>query len=375
MKNGRKAGSRWLRQLDYAVGIPLLRLLSFVRRRGDLPETIRRIVLIKADGMGDLVLLTGVLRDLRLAYPQADIVMCGGGSIASLAAEMRDIDTLLPGNFTRPWEIIRKLRNLKADIIINCGQWSRCEALVAGLGNARLTIGFETPGQYQHALYDVAVPHRNDRHELENFRSLLHPLGVTSNSTPHMEPLGRPQTQRRQIIFHLWPSGVTHVALKRWPENAWVELARRCLEAGYEVTLTGGRQDFAENERWMAAQKFPEMVRNLAGCPMRETLDCLENAAAVVSVNTGVMHLAAALGVPTVGLHGPTNAHRWGPVGPVTAICEVAPPDGGYLNLGFEYPSDAWKRPGMDTIGVEEVWGKLRAILSPANSQARFAEV
>ena len=55
-----------------------------------------------------------------------------------------------------------------------------------------------------------------------------------------------------------------------------------------------------------------------------------------MSVNTGVMHVAAALEVPTIALNGPTSGRRWGPVG-VHTRCVASPliPDG-YLNLGFE---------------------------------------
>ena len=56
----------------------------------------------------------------------------------------------------------------------------------------------------------------------------------------------------------------------------------------------------------------------------------------VISVNTGVMHLAAILGAPTISLNGPTNNDRWGPVGP-RAVGIQSPGEGcGYLHLGFE---------------------------------------
>ena len=83
-------------------------------------------------------------------------------------------------------------------------------------------------------------------------------------------------------------------------------------------------------------------------------------ATAVVSVNTGTMHLAALAGAPTVGLHGPTNPLRWGPVG--RHVRALLPHKGpyAYLNLGFEYP-----RPHtscLDSLPVEDVVDALHSL-------------
>jgi ADP-heptose:LPS heptosyltransferase len=68
-----------------------------------------------------------------------------------------------------------------------------------------------------------------------------------------------------------------------------------------------------------------------------EVARVLTHAEMLVTVNTGIMHLGAILGVPTVSINGPTSIHRWGPIGP--RVVNVCPPDesGGFLDLGFEY--------------------------------------
>ena len=86
----------------------------------------------------------------------------------------------------------------------------------------------------------------------------------------------------------------------------------------------------------------------------------LSRADAVVSVNTGIMHLAALAGAPTVGLHGATNPRRWGPVGP---RCVSLLPRAGrcaYLDLGFEYPADA--EPALQHLPVEDVLAALHTL-------------
>src|SRR6267378_3375172 len=134
-------------------------------------------------------------------------------------------------------------------------------------------------------------------------------------------------------------------------------------EPGRRVVLTGGKQDVDLTRRWMAKLEGENWIENRAGVSIRETISILQNAEAVVSVNTGVMHLAAALGVPTIDLHGPTNSKRWGAIGQRAIALQVPPPHGAYLNLGFEYPVDAEARDGMKTISVQDVLKALSKIV------------
>jgi ADP-heptose:LPS heptosyltransferase len=132
---------------------------------------------------------------------------------------------------------------------------------------------------------------------------------------------------------------------------------------GFAVVLTGGPGDTQVNreiaDRWVA-----DGIRahNAAGTDWHDSLGWLGFASGVISVNTGVMHVAAALGTPTIALNGPTSGRRWGPIGPHTR-CVASPvvPEG-YLDLGFEH--DERYPDCMRAITVEmvlEAWDDLRA--------------
>jgi len=90
-----------------------------------------------------------------------------------------------------------------------------------------------------------------------------------------------------------------------------------------------------------------------------------------VSVNTGVMHLGAAVGVPVVALNGPTPVTRWGPLGsPSRSVVSPVVPDG-YLNLGWE--RDDRYRHAMSAITVDTViaaWDDLTDEISPTQGEA-----
>src|SRR5262249_40180474 len=85
----------------------------------------------------------------------------------------------------------------------------------------------------------------------------------------------------------------------------------------------------------------------------------IARAAAVVCVNTGTMHLAAALDRPLLALHGPTNPLRWGPLSDHAIVVEPPSASGcGYLNHGFEYPINP--PDCMAMITVDNVLDRIR---------------
>ena len=105
-----------------------------------------------------------------------------------------------------------------------------------------------------------------------------------------------------------------------------------------------------------------DKVINIAGkFNLYDLADIIYQSAAVVSVNTGIAHMSAALGRPTVCLNGPTSPTRWGPIGKQVININSTKKGAGFLNLGFEYnrgPGDT-----MEYISVESVYNSLSTII------------
>ena len=329
-----------LRRLDRTLGIVLLATLGAVRRKRMRMASPRRIGLMKTTGIGDMILLTAIARDVVDAFPDADVILFGGPENVDVAGLVRGARAVrLPTD--KPWATVPLLRSQRLDLLVDFGQWTRLEGLYAALSRASWTLGFETPGQRRHYAYDATVRHSNDVHELENYRRLVRVLGIESRAQPSFArspDAPSPPVSEPYVVFHLWPGGFRS-ELREWAPERWRQLASEFAGRNFSVVLTGGPGDARRTEAFIGAcgDLARQMVSVAGRYKVPELIDVIADARCVISVNTGVMHLAAAVGVPTIALNGPTSSRRWGPVGADVASVDSELPGCGYLDLGFEY--------------------------------------
>lgn len=373
-------GNSFNRWLDRCAGIPLAACSSLLRlgKKGRTVDEPQRVGFICLGAIGDLLLLSALVTALRERLPHAHFVLLTSRANASTVGLIPGIDHSAAFGVTEVSAMVAWLRGQKLDVLIDSTQWARLGALLCNLSSARTTVGFDTAGQHRAFGYSFAVPHRNDRHEVENFLELGRavwpgllggPTLLLPQSPPddlpaelcgRLEPTGDVgDALPRRVFLHMWPSGI-NAWLKEWPADNWAALACLLGERGFEVYLTGSPADSRRNDAFLKDHPQCPAI-SLAGRTSLAGLAWLfSRASAVVSVNTGTMHLAAIAGAPTVGLHGPTNPLRWGPVG--RHVRSLLPHKGpyAYLNLGFEYPLP--HRACLDSLPVEDVEDALRSL-------------
>lgn len=368
-------GNARLKFLDRYAGIPVIATLGGARHaRGvrAVPAGWKTIGLVKTVGIGDLVLLSGVIHDVRAARPDARIVLFVSANNAGFAGLLDDVDEVVTLPVRDIPRALRMVRAQQCDVVVDFGAWPRFESLLTALSGARCTVGMRTPGQHRHFAYDVVVDHETG-HEIENYRRLIGAAGIESTSGPSLRP--DPDAVRPlaapYVVEHLWPGGANFDE-RSWPVDRWQAVAAALNERGYDIVLTGGPGDVGPTEalvdEWRAAGI---RVHSCAGATPEATLIWLRYASGVVSVNTGVMHLGAAVGVPVVALHGPTPVARWGPLGsPSRSVVSPMIPQG-YLNLGWEH--DDRYRDAMSAITVDAViaaWDELMDETNPTQDRA-----
>ena len=107
---------------------------------------------------------------------------------------------------------------------------------------------------------------------------------------------------------------------KRWTSAGYAALSRRLLAEGFAVWVLGG-----PDEKPLAAEIVGDSAaRDLTGGDLRDAILALASASAAVSNDSGLLHVAAALGTPSIGIFGPTSPWHWAPLNPLAATIETA---------------------------------------------------
>lgn len=360
------------RHLDRAFS-PLLWLLGALRAPRSMPRETSRVGIMMFETLGDTLLASTIIASLHARHPGLEVIVFASRGNAGILPLVEGIARVVEVPLLRPLAAIRTIRSIQVDVMMDIGQWPRWYALLCVLSRSRHTIGFATEGQGRHHAFDTAVRHRRDVHEVENFQALLAPFGDIERVPPAraLRLAGNPsptglRLARPYVVFHPWAGGF-NAAAREWPVERWCELAARVAASGHAVVISGGPADRSRAADLVARCGAGAAMRSIAGeCDLTALAAVLQTASAAVSVNTGVMHLAALLGVPLVALHGPTSRLRWGPLGD-HAVALAPPADAGceFLNLGFEYP--ARQVDCMRMIGLDQVLGALQPMLETSN--------
>jgi heptosyltransferase-2 len=280
-----------------------------------MPDALR-ILAIRFSSIGDILLTTPLLRAIRTRYPAATLAMLtkepfaplvsdnprlnevigfsAGQSLEQLAADLRKRD------FTHILDLHGSLRSRALRFLVPGAKWS-------GYRNHR--VAREILIRYKKNVYprDVPVP--------ERYFDAARAFDVKPDGDPpefFLSP-GANEEAGAWLAAAGMSSKVPPIALapgaahntKRWPLEYWQELARRLSAAGLPIVMVGGPGDVETAQ--IVAEGLGETAANAAGkFGLQGTGALLARCRALVSGDTGVMHMATGVGTPVVALFGPT---------------------------------------------------------------------
>ncbi len=323
------------------------RLLRGAPARPQSADTIKRILVIRPDHLGDLLFATPALARLRGAFPNAHITGLVGPWGRAIWQDNPNLDALkvvaFPGiagdrgNLLAPYNLLRHTASKLAPASYDLGVTLRFDhwwgaALLAAAGIPR-RWGYDTPGMDR--WLTNAVPYKAGLHEVEQNLALVEVLIRSEGGEQHEPPtidrnldipaltppaattpdralLADWDTAQRRAIIH--PG--TMSANKLWTVNGWAEVAERLSAQGWTVALTGSPDEkFLANAIMAAAGG--QIVHNFVGATstISELAWVLGQSHMVLGVDNGPLHIADALGKPTLHLYGPSDETLWGPWG------------------------------------------------------------
>jgi ADP-heptose:LPS heptosyltransferase len=161
------------------------------------------------------------------------------------------------------------------------------------------------------------------------------------------------------VIFH--PETPAHGRQRQWPVENYIGLGKKiaALYPEMKLLITGTSKDLESNKS--IAESIGSMAKVLPPVSLTDYAAVISRAQAMVCGNTGVMHLACALSIPLIALHGPTDPRKWGPVSDTATCVWSIIPCSPCLYLGFEYQCQTNRC--MQSISMQEVFEALDRLL------------
>lgn len=280
------------------------------------PDTISKILIIRPGGIGDAVLLAPAINSLKKNYPDCHI---------TILAERRNLGVfqLIPFvakvmRYDHPLEFIQALCD-RYDVVIDTEQWYHLSAVVARLARAPIKIGFDT--NERRRMFTHGIRYDQSAYEADSFLALLKPLGIDCKRDNGIVVLSLPlQTvsSSNELLQHFCTESFVaifpgaSILEKRWGADRFRRVAEMLSAFGIKVVVVGGKEDCQQGEVIAGGG----LGLNLAGMTsLPETAAVIQKSSLLISGDSGVLHIAVGLGVPTVSLFGPGNTIKWAPQG------------------------------------------------------------
>jgi len=264
---------------------------------------VKRILLIQTAFLGDVILATPVIAELKRIFPTAEIsvlVKKGNETLLENNPHIQEIFTFekSKGKFKELFRLVRTFRRLKFDLVVNLHRFGS-SGLMTALSGAKTTIGFDkNPFSFT---YSKRFPHTlgDGTHEVARNLSLIQEYGAIGLRRPELYPSQSAQNNvsayTQEPFFCLAPASVWYT--KQLPLEKWMELTKQKLDEG-KIYLLGGKQDYNLCEQ-IRNNVQSDRVVNLCG-----TLNLLESAVLMSKAqrnfvnDSGPLHIASAMNAP-----------------------------------------------------------------------------
>ena len=290
---------------------------------------MKKILIIQTAFLGDVILATPVISELKCIFPMAEIdflLRKGNESLLSNNPHLHQIFILdkTKGKFSSIRTLIKKFRNEKYDLVINLHRFGS-SGIITGLSGASKRYGFKkNPFSF---LYTKKFEHSiNDgTHEVERNLSILKEFGAVAKKRPELFPSEADYEIVEQIIsepfYCMAPASVWFT--KQLPKEKWIELIDHYSQKG-TVYLLGGKND------QMLCEEIISLTKSKTGINLAGQLNLLESAALMSKAvrnfvnDSGPLHISSSMNAPVTAFFCSTvTDFGFGPLSEDSQVLEV----------------------------------------------------
>lgn len=334
---GRAAGrgSDPLRRLRRSVRGALLRLLARGAGDGSAPppdlRSVRRLLLVHVSPrLGNTVLASAGVAALAEALPETELVFVGGPAAPPLLRGLRvaRVHVVARGDAWRPWRllgVVRALRRERCDAALHLSTATgSLGAFLVGVSGAPHRLGVRREGG--NVFFTSAVPMPEATHKVDQVLELLERFGVAGRAECWLALAPDERAAAARSLEASFGARGAPVAIfaggrarkgKAWPLAGYARVAEGLRAQGIPLLVLLGPEELGREAEIRAAIGEAEYR---AEPDLRRVAALLGACRAVLTPDAGPMHLAVAVGAPTVAVFVRANYERWGPRPPQGAV-------------------------------------------------------
>ena len=340
----------------------------------ELRASPKSILVFSNTALGDTILSTPAIASLRHSFPNAIITFFVNQNIAPLFADFEYVDAIVPyqGGFKRFWRTVGHLRGSRPDIALLLHSNAPQDIPMAVLSGANIILKPPTKSEYRKYLSFEFSPKL--QHAIEERLDLVRKIGASTITTRMALPARYHSQTPGPLKSQLDWAGSTIIGFqvgaantfKMWPDESFSALADRLSKSvdRVRVVITGSQKERKLGDQIVNGCSTKN-VHNFCGKVTIEALPYLvRDFDLLVSNDTGTMHLAIALGVPTVCLFGATSSQAIGPYQDLDKHVVIQK----HSDNPLSRPKKKRDNSAMRQITVDEVQQAVSAILNHRSS-------
>jgi ADP-heptose:LPS heptosyltransferase len=338
---------RFMKLIDHAVGMPACFLLSLydslfawtTRVSPKDAAEVKSILLIKYFGIGSIILITPAIKIIRKMYPNAKITFLTFSENKAICEMIEEIDEIVDFKINRvcrlPFDVVRLLATLrkeKFDMVYNFEFHARFPAICAYMSNSSQIREFHSDYFYKGSMLSEKVTFTGHEHVTNTFMNLVD-ASIPDEKIPEVSQLTLPETESeysKQLILSFSDNSnkghfligvninASEMALeRRWPRERFAALLEQMIsELNVKIFLVGSPSEYDYVQSLIELLKVKRNVYNLAKrLTIKQLATFFNECHLVISNDSGPLHLADAIGVPTISFFGPETPIHYGPRG------------------------------------------------------------
>jgi heptosyltransferase-2 len=358
-------------------GMRILKNMLTVRGGKGLPkEGIERLLIRGTNWIGDVVMTLPAVAAIRLTWPDARLFVLAKPWVADLYRLSSDVDEVIlfeePGchaGIGGKWRLAAKLRQYRFDCTILL-QNAIEAAIIARLAGIPFRVGYNTDGRgflLTHSVRQTSAI--RGVHQIDYYLEMVRALGCfPTRRSVHLRP-ARDDNGISEKFFNEWKiqpghpliglaPGAAYGPAKKWfPERFAAVVDRLIDDTGAQAILFGSDSDRESTAEVRKNARHP--LIDIAGkTNLREVIALISRCDLFISNDTGLMHIAGALGIPMVAIFGSTNPKTTSPMGESSIVIHRDVPCSPCLK-----PICPTDFRCMDLIGVDEVYNAARGLM------------